>query len=159
MRVVAPYTHFWTTLSGSTRRLWRDRVFSHEILSPFTQLPLTALYGRAITSYAHYLHTFGWFVACGGSTYSLPDYKTASIHSKIVARLRFQSRDSISRRPTATLHSLYSREIPSYALTIICTRIWLVHCVWQPAPVAHILPPPLPLFLSYGVPRNREGER
>ena len=61
-------------------------------------------YGRVTRRYAHYLHAFGRYIACGGSTHSALDRST-SIHSQIWARLRFQSRDLISRRPTAT-HSM-----------------------------------------------------
>ena len=60
-------------------------------------------YGRVIPELCS-LFTHIWLgklIACGGSIHSLLDH-TIWIHSQIVERLRFHSRDSISLHPTAT---------------------------------------------------------
>ena len=123
LHVAAPHTYCWTTPPRYTRRSWRDRVLSHEIRS---RVPNCHSHRTQTTeSYAqHCLRKFGRFIACGGSTHSLLDH-IASIHSQIVARLRFQSRDLISCRPTATLTE---HRLPRVICSLF-TRIWSVHCV------------------------------
>ena len=96
-----------------------------DLASPNCHSALT-LYMREIPSYAHYLHAFGWFIACGGSTHLLLDHST-SIHSQIVARSRFKSRDSISCPQLPLSQNTDYRELCS----ALFTQIWSVHCVWR----------------------------
>ena len=123
----APHTHCRTKLPRYTQRSCEISfsVTRFKLASPNCHSALT-LYMREIPSYAHYLHAFGWFIACGGSTHLLLDHST-SIHSQIVARSRFKSRDSISCPQLPLSQNTDYRELCS----ALFTQIWSVHCVWR----------------------------